>query len=64
MFLYVLVGFGPAETQQVWKELTNGTTENKSTLRSNQNSSANSASSINVTGRQTGDQQPSCKAQR
>lgn len=55
--LNVLAGFSPAEMQQIWKELTNGITEDKTTLRVNQDSSTNSTMSTKVTGRQTGDQQ-------
>ncbi|XP_045894044.1 forkhead box protein P2-like isoform X1 [Micropterus dolomieu] len=50
-------GFGPSEMQQIWQELTNGTTEDKTLLRGNQDSSANNMMSTKVTGRQTGDQQ-------
>ncbi|XP_044047722.1 forkhead box protein P2-like isoform X2 [Siniperca chuatsi] len=52
-------GFSPAEMQQIWKELTSGITEDKTTLRGNQDSSANNIMSTKVTGRQTGDQQSS-----
>lgn len=57
-FFYVLAGFSPAEMQQMWKELTNGITEDKTTLKGNQDSSANNMST-KVTGRQSGDQQSS-----
>ncbi|XP_031724589.1 forkhead box protein P2-like [Anarrhichthys ocellatus] len=52
-------GFSPAEMQQMWKELTNGSTEDKSTSKSNQDSSSNNIVSTKVPGRQTGDQQSS-----
>lgn len=43
--------------QQIWQELTNAITEDKTLLRGNQDSSANNMMSTKVTGRQTGDQQ-------
>ncbi|XP_028441917.1 forkhead box protein P2-like [Perca flavescens] len=52
-------GFSPAKMQQIWKELTNGITEDKTTSKGNQDSSANNIMSTKVTGRQTGDQQSS-----
>ncbi|GLD58999.1 forkhead box protein P1-like protein [Lates japonicus] len=51
------VGFSPAEMQQIWKELTNGITEDKTAIKGNHESSANGVMSTKVTGRQTGDQQ-------
>lgn len=56
-FLYVSVGFSPAEMQQIWKELTNGITEDKTAIKGNHESSANGEMSTKVTGGQTGDQQ-------
>ncbi|XP_049430278.1 forkhead box protein P2-like [Epinephelus fuscoguttatus] len=50
-------GLSPAEMQQVWKELANGLTEDKTTLKGNQDSSANNIMSTKVTGRQSSDQQ-------
>ncbi|XP_042351472.1 forkhead box protein P2-like [Plectropomus leopardus] len=50
-------GLSPAEMQQVWKELANGITEDKTTPKGNQDSSANDIMSTKVTGRQSGDQQ-------
>ncbi|XP_074490068.1 forkhead box protein P2-like isoform X1 [Sebastes fasciatus] len=54
-------GFSPAEMQQMWKELTNGiTNEDKTTWKGSQDSSsANNIMSTKVTGRQTGDRQSS-----
>ncbi|XP_034391760.1 forkhead box protein P2-like [Cyclopterus lumpus] len=46
-------GFSPAEMQQIWKELTNGVTEDKTTSKSHQDSSSSN------TGRQSGDRRPS-----
>ncbi|XP_040894191.1 forkhead box protein P2-like [Toxotes jaculatrix] len=51
------IGLSPAEMQQIWKELTNGASEDKTTIKSNQDSSANSTMSTKVMRRQTGDQQ-------
>lgn len=59
MFCYVLAGFSPAEMQQIWKELTNGITEDKTTSQGNQDSSSNNIMSTKVPGRQSGDQQSS-----
>ncbi|KAI3371100.1 hypothetical protein L3Q82_023740, partial [Scortum barcoo] len=50
-------GFSPAEMQQIWKELTNGMTEDKTTLKGSQDSSTNNNMSVKVTGRESGDQQ-------
>ncbi|KAM9352320.1 forkhead box protein P2-like [Symphorus nematophorus] len=50
-------GLSPAEMQQIWKELTNGITEDKTTLKGNQDSPANNIMSVKVTGRQASDQQ-------
>ena len=58
-FFCVLAGFSPAKMQQIWKELTNGITEDKTTSKDNQDSSATNIMSTKVTGRQTGDQQSS-----
>ncbi|XP_031138997.1 forkhead box protein P2-like [Sander lucioperca] len=52
-------GFSPAKMQQIWKELTNGISEDKTTSKGNQDSSANNIMSTKVTGRPTGDQQSS-----
>ncbi|XP_078112243.1 forkhead box protein P4-like [Sander vitreus] len=52
-------GFSPAKMQQIWKELTNGITEDKTASKGNQVSSANNIMSTKVTGRPTGDQQSS-----
>ncbi|XP_068459531.1 forkhead box protein P2-like isoform X2 [Clinocottus analis] len=49
-------GFSPAEMQHIWKELTNGITEEKTTSKSNQDLSSNNTASTKVTGIQTGDQ--------
>lgn len=57
MYLYVLVGFSSADMQQIWKELVKGLTEDKTTIKGNQDSSAESVVSRKVTGRQTSDQQ-------
>lgn len=51
MFLYGSAGFSSSEMQQIWKELTNGITEDKTTMKGNHD-----AVSAKVTGRQTGDQ--------
>ncbi|XP_071343858.1 forkhead box protein P2-like [Trachinotus anak] len=51
------VGFSPAEMQQIWKELTNGITEDKTTIKGNHDSPANSITSTKVTGRRAGEQQ-------
>lgn len=56
MFLYGLVGFSSSEMQQLWKELTNRMTEDKTTMKGNHDASANNAVATKVTGRQTGDQ--------
>ncbi|XP_070686562.1 forkhead box protein P2-like [Pempheris klunzingeri] len=58
-------GFSPAEMQQIWKELTNGITDDKTTSKGSQDSSANNMMSMKVTGRQTGDLQTSspCRAE-
>lgn len=59
LFLFrVSGGFSPAEMQQIWKELTNGVTEDKSTSKGNQDSTANNVST-KVTGRLSGDYQTS-----
>ncbi|XP_067446475.1 forkhead box protein P2-like isoform X2 [Thunnus thynnus] len=50
-------GLSPAEMQQIWRELTNGITEDKTTLKTNQSSAANNIKPTKVTGRQTADQQ-------
>nr|XP_046251287.1 forkhead box protein P2-like [Scatophagus argus] len=50
-------GLSHAEMQQIWKDLTNGVTEDKTTLKGSQDSSANDIMSTKVTGRQTCDQQ-------
>ncbi|KAM7397045.1 hypothetical protein PAMP_020043 [Pampus punctatissimus] len=50
-------GFSPAEMQQIWKELINGITEDKTTLKVDQDSPANNIMQTKVTGRQTTDQQ-------
>ncbi|XP_029290343.1 forkhead box protein P2-like [Cottoperca gobio] len=52
-------GFSPAEMQQIWKELTNGITEDKITSKANQDSSANNTMSTKVTAMQSADQQSS-----
>nr|XP_020480227.1 forkhead box protein P2-like [Monopterus albus] len=52
-------GFSPAEMQQIWKELTNRTTEDETTVKGNPNSSANNIMSTQVPGRQCGDQRSS-----
>lgn len=59
VFVYVLVGFSPSEMQQIWKELTNGITEDKTTLKGSLYAPANNAVSTKVTGRQAADQQSS-----
>ncbi|XP_039988227.1 forkhead box protein P2-like [Xiphias gladius] len=51
------VGFSSADMQQIWKELVKGLTEDKTTIKGNQDSSAESVVSRKVTGRQTSDQQ-------
>ncbi|XP_023255994.1 forkhead box protein P2-like [Seriola lalandi dorsalis] len=51
------VGFSSAEMQQIWKELTNGITEEKTTIKGNHDCSANSIMSTKVTGRRAGEQQ-------
>lgn len=56
---YVLGGLSPAKMQQIWRELTNGVTEDKTRLKGNQDSCASDIMSTKVTGRQTGDQQTS-----
>ncbi|XP_026221834.1 forkhead box protein P2-like [Anabas testudineus] len=53
------VGFSPSEMQQIWKELTNGITEDKTTLKGSLYAPANNAVSTKVTGRQAADQQSS-----
>ncbi|XP_062277502.1 forkhead box protein P2-like [Scomber scombrus] len=50
-------GLTPAEIQQIWKELTNGITEDKTTVKANQSSAANNINPTKVTGRHTADQQ-------
>ncbi|XP_032379731.1 forkhead box protein P2 [Etheostoma spectabile] len=52
-------GLSLEKMQQIWKELTNGITEDKATSKGNQDSSANNTMSTKVPGRQTGDQQSS-----
>ncbi|KAG7230906.1 hypothetical protein INR49_024934 [Caranx melampygus] len=47
----------PAEMQQIWKELTNGISEDKTTIKGNQDFSANNLMSRKVTGRRAGEQQ-------
>uniref|UniRef100_UPI0037E8ED66 forkhead box protein P2-like n=1 Tax=Semicossyphus pulcher TaxID=241346 RepID=UPI0037E8ED66 len=49
-------GFSPAEMQQIWKELTSEMTEDRTTLRSNQDTSANSIMSTKVTTKVKADQ--------
>ncbi|XP_060933248.1 forkhead box protein P2-like [Limanda limanda] len=58
LYIYYKVGFSPAELQQIWKELTNGFTEDKTTIKSNYDSSTNDTRSTQVRGRQA-DVQPS-----
>ncbi|CAB1416413.1 unnamed protein product [Pleuronectes platessa] len=57
------VGFSPAELQQIWKELTNGLTEDKTTIKSSYDSSTNDTRSTQVRGRQA-DVQPSPSPRR
>ncbi|XP_034734644.1 forkhead box protein P2-like [Etheostoma cragini] len=52
-------GLSPEKMQQIWKELTNGIAEDKTTSKGNQDSPANNMMSTKVTGRQTSDQQSS-----
>ncbi|XP_051237422.1 forkhead box protein P2-like [Dicentrarchus labrax] len=52
-------GFSSAEMQQIWKELTNGMTEDQTTSQGNEDSSTNNIMSTKVTRRQAGDQQTS-----
>ncbi|XP_047189304.1 forkhead box protein P2-like [Scophthalmus maximus] len=53
-FLHVLGGLSPAELQQLWKELTKGIREDKTTSKGNHDSSARSTQ---VTGGRSGDRQ-------
>lgn len=46
--------------QQVWKELTTGMTEDKTTIKENRESSAGKTMSAKVPGRQADDQQSAC----
>ncbi|CAN9499076.1 unnamed protein product [Ophioblennius macclurei] len=48
----------PADMQQIWKELTLGNNEEKSSAKGNQDSPAPKLASPKVPGRQSGDQQP------
>ncbi|XP_053283411.1 forkhead box protein P2 [Pleuronectes platessa] len=57
------MGFSPAELQQIWKELTNGLTEDKTTIKSSYDSSTNDTRSTQVRGRQA-DVQPSPSPRR
>ncbi|XP_053175867.1 forkhead box protein P2-like [Scomber japonicus] len=51
-------GLSSAEMQQIWKELTNGITEAKTTVKANQSSADNNINPTKVTtGRHTADQQ-------
>ncbi|XP_026167958.1 forkhead box protein P2-like [Mastacembelus armatus] len=57
-------GLSRAEMQLIWKELTNGLAEDKTTMKGNRGSSANDVLSAKVAGRQTCDQQSSpCRAE-
>ncbi|XP_070829292.1 forkhead box protein P2-like [Chaetodon trifascialis] len=49
-------GLSPAEMHQIWKELTNAVTEDKTTSKANQDSSANDTVSTKVTAKQPADQ--------
>ncbi|XP_058501475.1 forkhead box protein P4-like [Solea solea] len=53
------VGFNPAEIQQLWKELTNGESDDKAAAESNHEFPANSFMSTQVTARPTSDLQSS-----
>lgn len=57
---HLLARLSPSEIQQVWKELTFGTTDDKTTIKGNGESPACKTMSTKVTGRQTGDQQHLC----
>ncbi|XP_071778853.2 forkhead box protein P2-like [Centroberyx gerrardi] len=48
-------GFSPAEVQQIWKELTNGITEDKSPKKDHLDSASTNVTPAKVTGRQTSD---------
>ncbi|XP_069384565.1 forkhead box protein P2-like [Paralichthys olivaceus] len=52
------VGFSPAELQQIWKELTNGLTDDKTAIKGNHDSSTDDIRSTQVRGRQADDQPP------
>lgn len=56
-FFNLVAGMSPAEMQQIWKELTNGITEDKTTVKADQSCAANNINPTKVTGRQTTDQQ-------
>lgn len=57
-FLNLSAGLSSAEMQQIWKELTNGITEAKTTVKANQSSADNNINPTKVTtGRHTADQQ-------
>ncbi|XP_030280958.1 forkhead box protein P2-like [Sparus aurata] len=52
-------GLSPAEMQQIWKELTNGLTNDKTTSKGNQDSPVHDMMSTKVRRRQAGDQETS-----
>lgn len=54
-----LGGLSPAEMQQIWKELTNGLTNDKTTSKGNQDSLVHDMMSTKVRRRQAGDQETS-----
>lgn len=57
LFYNLLAGFSSAEIQLLWKELTNGITEDKTTTKSDIDPSANNIKPSKLTRRQTGDRQ-------